>query len=91
MRRATWIPALLVSASVASAGVQPTGVPTLRVGTLAGAVHLDGLLDEPAWAAAPAIDSLTMSEPTAGGAPSARTIVRVLADAHAIVIGIECL
>lgn len=31
-----------------------------------------------------------MSEPTAGAAPSARTTVVILANAHAIVIGIDC-
>jgi hypothetical protein len=51
---------------------------------------LDGVLDEPAWGAAPAIDGLTMSEPRKGDVPSARTTIRVLADAHAIVVGIAC-
>lgn len=70
--------------------LQPPAVPEVRAGVLIGALKLDGILDEPAWAAAPAIDALTMSEPTAGGKPFARTTVRVLADAHALVIGIVC-
>ena len=70
---------------------QPTAPgPQLRAGVLTGDVRVDGVLDEAAWAAAPAIDALTMSEPTAGGKPSATTTVRVLADAHALVIGIVC-
>jgi hypothetical protein len=52
---------------------------------------LDGVLDEPAWAAAPRIETLTMSEPTAGGTASATTTVRVLADERALFIGIVCL
>jgi len=70
---------------------QPTSPPPeLRIGMLSEAIHLDGILDEPAWTAAPAIDDLTMSEPRAGGRPSARTRIRVLADARTIVIGIVC-
>jgi hypothetical protein len=65
--------------------------PHLRVGVLTGSLRLDGVLDEAAWAAAPAIDGLTMSEPRAGGKPSATTAVRALADAHTLVIGVVCL
>jgi hypothetical protein len=65
--------------------------PQLRAGVLTGDVRVDGVLDEAAWTTAPAIDALTMSEPTAGGKPSVTTTVRVLADAHAVVIGIMCL
>src|SRR5215472_11877347 len=91
MWRAAWIPALLLTSSIeAAAASQPNGAPTLRVGMLGAEIHLDGVLNEPAWATAPAIDNLTMSEPTPGAAPSARTIVRVLADARTIVIGIQC-
>jgi hypothetical protein len=91
MRGAAWIPALLLGSSMAAAAApQPNAVPTLRVGSLPAAVHLDGVLDEPAWAAAPAIETLTMSEPNAGAMPRARTVIRVLADARAIVIGVEC-
>jgi hypothetical protein len=63
----------------------------LRAGALTGSIKLDGVLDEPAWAAAPRIETLTMSEPTAGGTASATTTVRVLADDRALFIGIVCL
>jgi hypothetical protein len=73
------------------ATAQPAAaVPELRTGVLTGPLRLDGVLDEAAWSSAPAIDSLTMSEPTAGAKPSATTTVRVMADAHAVVIGVVC-
>ena len=73
------------------ATAQPAAaVPELRTGVLTGPLKLDGVLDEAAWSSAPAIDSLTMSEPTAGAKASATTTVRVMADAHALVIGVVC-
>jgi hypothetical protein len=62
----------------------------LRVAPLPSTFHVDGVLDEPAWSTAPAIGHLTMSEPRKGDAPSEPTRVSVLADAHAILIGIRC-
>ncbi|HSW29625.1 MAG TPA: DUF5916 domain-containing protein [Longimicrobiales bacterium] len=62
--------------------------PALQVGVLQAGLRLDGVLDEPAWDAAPAIPGLTMTEPTEGGTPLAATLVRVLADGHDLVIGV---
>jgi hypothetical protein len=64
--------------------------PTLRVGKLPDDIRLDGRLDEPAWAGAEAIETLTMVEPVEGGVPSRRTVVRVLASERALVFGILC-
>jgi Domain of unknown function (DUF5916)/Carbohydrate family 9 binding domain-like len=64
--------------------------PELRAGAVAGRVKLDGILDESGWTAAPSIETLTMSEPTAGAPPSAKTTVRVMADAHALFVGVVC-
>ncbi|MEI6667879.1 MAG: DUF5916 domain-containing protein [Acidobacteriota bacterium] len=72
--------------AVAQARVQPS----LKAGPLSGALHIDGILDEPAWAAAPAIENLTMSEPTQGGVPTGRTTIRVLVNRSVIAIGIVC-
>ena len=80
--------ALVCGASTAAA--QTDAAPELNVGVLPRDFRLDGILDEAAWASAPAIENLTMSEPTPGGAPSSLTRVRVLADPGAIVIGIIC-
>ncbi len=74
--------------------VAPPAVPAPRgsvaAGALDGSIRLDGTLDEPAWQQASFIDNLTMSEPTPGAAPTGRTIVRVLADRKALVIGVRC-
>jgi len=51
-------------------------------------IRADGRLDEPAWARADSIELLQV-EPREGGVPPGRTIVRVLATADAIVIGIR--
>ncbi len=72
------------------AAAQDGARPTLRVGSVAGPIALDGRLDEPSWAAADSIPLLTMIEPIEGGNLVGRTTVRVLADAHALIIGIEC-
>ncbi len=64
--------------------------PRLTVGALSGELRLDGALDEPAWAAAPAIENLTMVEPRQGEAPTAKTVVKILADSRALVLAIRC-
>ena len=80
----------LLAAAVSPAAGQSAAPSELRAGTLVQPVHLDGVLDEPEWATAPAIENLTVSEPTAGTVPADRTIVRVLASPQAIVIGVVC-
>ena len=64
--------------------------PTLQVGILSGPLRLDGILDEPAWSAAPSIENLTMVEPREGAVPTGRTTVKVLADPKVLVFGIRC-
>lgn len=64
--------------------------PSLRVGALSADLRLDGVLDEKAWAETEAIEGLTMVEPRQGLPPSFATIVKVLADARHVVIGIAC-
>ena len=63
---------------------------SLDAGAIDVSIRLDGRLDEPAWQQASSIDNLTMSEPTPGAAPTGRTVVRVLADRRALVIGVRC-
>lgn len=67
-----------------------TGTPELHAGQMPQALVLDGLLDETAWREADAISGLTLIEPVEGGTPTQATTVRVLAGAHAVVIGVEC-
>src|SRR3954471_508838 len=82
---------LIVASALASAAQPLAPEATLRAGTLTGSVKLDGVLDEAAWAAAPRIETLTMSEPTSGGTAPAPPPVRVLPDDRALFIGIVCL
>lgn len=77
-------------ATTAATGRVTTAAPALRAGVLTGPLRLDGRLDEPAWAAADSITNLTQIEPVEGARPMGRTVVRVLADADAVVIGIRC-
>lgn len=62
---------------------------SLRAGHLQPGLRLDGRLDEAMWRAADSIDGLTEVEPVVGRIPLARTVVRVLADANRLVIGIR--
>ena len=64
--------------------------PTIRAGRLADGVRIDGVLDEPEWSAAETIDRFTQTDPAEGAPASARTVVRVLAGAKAILVGIAC-
>jgi len=65
--------------------------PSLDAGPLEGDLRIDGLLTEEAWAAAPAIERLTMIEPVEGGVAMAGTRVRVLAGPGDLVIGVQAL
>ena len=66
-------------------------IPSLRAGSPIGAtIHIDGLLEEPAWIAADSSDAFTTTEPTQGGSPSGRTIVRVITTPKALFIGVVC-
>ena len=64
--------------------------PSLHSGVLAENYELDGRFDELIWTQADSISGLTMIEPAEGGMPSNRTVVKVLANAGALVIGVRC-
>jgi Domain of unknown function (DUF5916)/Carbohydrate family 9 binding domain-like len=51
---------------------------------------IDGRLDDAAWKAAEISDSFTQSYPTDGAAPSEHTTIRVLYDADAVYVGVDC-
>ncbi len=90
-RLAIAICALAVAVPVAGAGrPQEANPPRLIAGRISGELRIDGVLDEAAWQRAEAIGNLTMVEPTEGGTPTGRTVVRVLADARTLVIGVRC-
>lgn len=70
----------------------PPERPRTRAGVLPTNFAFTGALTDPAWATVPdSIAPLTTIEPRMGEVPAARTIVKVLANAHEIVIGARCL
>lgn len=79
-----------LSTSLPARAQSGPGVPSLRVGVLPADIRLDGVLSEPAWASAEAIDNLTMTEPKEGAAPTGRTRVQVLANSRALAIAVVC-
>jgi hypothetical protein len=64
--------------------------PSIRAGILPQNIVLDGQLTEAAWESAEAVADFTQTDPAEGAPASARTRVQVLADEHAIVIGVVC-
>lgn len=88
--RPLWAAGFVALAATAARAQQPSLVPELQVGVLPAGIRIDGVLSEAAWATAPAVDHLTMSEPRAGAAPTSRTQVKVLASSSALVIGVVC-
>jgi hypothetical protein len=69
---------------------RPIERPTLQVGALTSDFRFDGILSESAWADADSIENLVTIEPEEGGDPDGRTIVKVLANATEIVVGVYC-
>ena len=91
MRKGLFFVALTLALCPAAAGAQsPEDVPSVRVGTGAGNIRLDGLFDEAAWTATEAISNFTMIEPSEGMAPTVATSVRVLVRPTEIFIGVVC-
>ncbi len=62
--------------------------PVLTAAALPAGVTVDGRLDEPAWATADSIACLVEVEPRQGAAPSARTVIKVLANADELLIAV---
>ena len=63
--------------------------PELRVSRIDRDVRIDGRLDEPEWSSADSIANLTQIDPIEGARPTGTTVVRVLATADALIIGIR--
>jgi hypothetical protein len=65
----------------------PPAVRSMLAVPLAGAVQLDGRLDEPAWALSEVAVDWVQRRPTAGAAPSQRSEARVLYDGGGLYVG----
>ena len=95
MRPVRVLPALLLLAALpASSGLaQPVvtpaagTLPTAHAARLTSPVHIDGRLDEPAWAAATPITEFTQTDPDEGKPASERTEVRILIGDDALYVG----
>jgi hypothetical protein len=66
------------------------GVARIRAARTEAPILIDGKQDEPAWATAPTEGHFTQQLPYGGHPPSEPTTLRVLYDAQAIYIGINC-
>lgn len=69
----------------AQASIDANGVP--RVHTVTERIRLDGRLDELHWLLADSITDFRQREPTEGGLPTQRTVVRLLATPEGLAIG----
>jgi len=67
-----------------SSGKRMTGTKITEAPTI------DGVLDEPAWQTATPISDFVQAEPVEGSAPTERTEVRLLYDAHTLFVGVMC-
>jgi hypothetical protein len=75
---------------VARGLAQTDARPRVRAAVLTGQLTIDGLLTEPVWAAAEPVDTFTQADPNEGAPATLRTVVRVLAGAGAVVVGVTC-
>ncbi|HEX8696994.1 MAG TPA: DUF5916 domain-containing protein [Longimicrobium sp.] len=78
-------PAATPGAAPPATSTLPT--PALRAAAASGAVHIDGRLDEAAWAAAEPAGGFVQQRPSPGAPATERTEVRVLYTADAILVG----
>lgn len=84
-----WLPsAWMLVASVAAPSA--AAAPRAAAHPVTEEMRVDGLLNEPAWAAVPTIGRLLQQDPTPGSEPSVETEVRVLLDRDHLYFGILC-
>jgi len=79
-------PAVRAGAPIEDAAL---GFRTMRAGRAAGAIRLDGVLDEPSWEHVPAASDFRQSWPNDRAPATERTEVRVLYDDDALYVGVR--
>ncbi len=88
------IAALLLAALALLPGLCPLAfvqdVKRAVVGHASSEVRVDGVLDEPSWAAAPVIGEIVQREPRPGDAATEPTEVKLLYDENFLYIGVTC-
>jgi hypothetical protein len=77
---------LAAQAPDSSTGTSAT-TPTIAAARLDGGIHLDGILDEPAWADATPVTQLTQRDPDEGAPPTEQTEIRMLLAGDALYVG----
>ena len=87
LRQALALAALLLGPGLAAAATP--GQP-VRASRAAGAISIDGKLDEESWSAAQPFDGFQQLFPEEGKPASERTEVRVLYDDRAVYVGVRC-
>jgi hypothetical protein len=65
-----------------------SATPSAEVAATTGPITIDGVLDEPAWRAAPTIGGLTQRQPAQGARPTERTDVTLLYDRDHLYVGV---
>ncbi|NOY80719.1 MAG: hypothetical protein GXP31_06910 [Kiritimatiellaeota bacterium] len=75
-------------ASGATPSQFPNGPPTMCASPMRGAIHVDGIIDEPAWATC--VEVRGLSRFASQGRPANRTSFRVGFTSKAIYIAVEC-
>ncbi|HKJ92116.1 MAG TPA: DUF5916 domain-containing protein, partial [Longimicrobiales bacterium] len=65
----------------------PRSLPVVHAVRTTATIHIDGRLDEAAWAAATPYDHFTQIDPDEGRPASQRTVVRILYDDDALYVG----
>ena len=95
-RRGVHAPAIAAVAALAAAtplsaqnGQNGQNGQTVAASRVSVAPVLDGILDEPAWSAAEAIDAFVQQEPDEGAPASERTEARILYDGENLYIGVR--
>ncbi len=78
---------VLLLAGTPGAARAQASAPWPRIRSTERNVRLDGRFDEPDWALADSIWEFRTKEPTEGGTPSERTVVRLLATPAGLVVG----
>ncbi|HUG00526.1 MAG TPA: DUF5916 domain-containing protein [Longimicrobiales bacterium] len=71
------------------AGGSQSGARTLQIGSGTPDIVVDGVLDEAAWADAPAASGFVQNQPRPGEPASQRTEARVLFDGEALYVGVR--
>ncbi|MBN2565108.1 MAG: carbohydrate binding family 9 domain-containing protein [Candidatus Eisenbacteria bacterium] len=84
--------AALARTEAAASNGRETTPPTIRALRLDGErIHVDGVLDDPAWERAEPAWGFRVWDPTRGGLPSEETVFKVAYDDDAIYVGVACL